>query len=182
MVVLAAGPDALGRKHFQCSLCRAVWWFALRGSAALPTKATFSALSVEPYGGSSLLESKAAPLCCFQCSLCRAVWWFAEPEAQRAARRPFSALSVEPYGGSHDAIWSCINNWCFQCSLCRAVWWFEPLFPAAAGGADFQCSLCRAVWWFAAPTPSGRNSSPTFSALSVEPYGGSLLPVDRVPC
>ena len=62
---------------------------------------TFSALSVEPYGGSSchvILRSVNAN---FQCSLCRAVWWFAYRRRRGSRSLPsFSALSVEPYGGS----------------------------------------------------------------------------------
>ena len=61
---------------------------------------TFSAPSVEPYGGSSVGQASAA------------------------AGSAFSAPSVEPYGGSIGGAAHVLVNADFQCSLCRAVWWF----------------------------------------------------------
>ena len=65
---------------FQCSLCRAVWWFSrcLAWQTLQLLEYSFSAPSVEPYGGSRArdMEEIRVIITDFQCSLCRAVWWF----------------------------------------------------------------------------------------------------------
>ena len=62
---------------------------------------SFSAPSVEPYGGSLHIESRILPdPVSFQCSLCRAVWWFTSGRRGSGVVVAFSAPSVEPYGGS----------------------------------------------------------------------------------
>ena len=110
---------------FQCSLCRAVWWFSGDGGLLETILTSFSAPSVEPYGGSNRAVGRGSPGNHFQCSLCRAVWWF--PAGVGRHRR--TAVG-------------------FQCSLCRAVWWFEFTLTQDNKILAFQCSLCRAVWWF----------------------------------
>ena len=135
---------------FQCSLCRAVWWFRYTRKWDWFPCRSFSALSVEPYGG-----SLRSPLRC------------------KIHGRPFSALSVEPYGGSFASLIPSWSGVLFQCSLCRAVWWFVEVVPPSCHQKFFQCSLCRAVWWFVPRRAAAAVGGDTFSALSVEPYGGS---------
>ena len=120
------------------------------GLRAVVRRCSFSALSVEPYGGSNLGRTDSVAEVNFQCSLCRAVWWFdhvcqtcignpspfsalsVEPYGGSPIARPrlpadatsFSALSVEPYGGSSEHTINVVPVDVFQCSLCRAVWWF----------------------------------------------------------
>ena len=135
---------------FQCSLCRAVWWFNAGTPCVLCEECSFSALSVEPYGGSRADRLQVRTVYPFQCSLCRAVWWFRIwPAMTPQTYFSFSALSVEPYGGSRH----------------------HPRNERTPG--LFQCSLCRAVWWFKAQERLNTVSRQSFSALSVEPYGGS---------
>ena len=150
--MVVPGPGA-GRGEradvFQCSLCRAVWWFmrALRwrwmtrtfsalsvepygGSISFSwscvTPSTFSALSVEPYGGSFWLNSRRwLRRSTFSALSVEPYGGSRSPPACVAPCKSFSALSVEPYGGSCRRYRGCIaSRLFFQCSLCRAVWWF----------------------------------------------------------
>ena len=160
---------------FQCSLCRAVWWFFEGADLAEVLHDPFSALSVEPYGGSSDSD-RIVPMEIqdFQCSLCRAVWWFAAGLDTRSTISPFSALSVEPYGGStesedadvaEDGSFSALSVEPYGGSPFPGTAMFvQDTFSALSvepyGGSPrgtplpieayffFQCSLCRAVWWF----------------------------------
>ena len=152
---------------FQCSLCRAVWWFPTWAAARWLGCTSFSAPSVEPYGGSPANRSLPYPGLAFQCSLCRAVWWFLPLAVDTVpSSTSFSAPSVEPYGGSGGRCSRGGPEGSFQCSLCRAVWWFP--YDVESGGSEglyFQCSLCRAVWWFRTTT----SYQPNYWNLSVLP-------------
>ena len=138
----------------------------------------FSAPSVEPYGGScSHTQSKSAAVS-FQCSLCRAVWWFVLDPVVAAFVFHFQcSLCRAVWWFNTGRLPHPSRNSCFQCSLCRAVWWFVG-FPIPVVNHPlhtFQCSLCRAVWWFPGTRVSPNAPSATFSAPSVEPYGGSSV-------
>ena len=66
-------------------------------SLALPKlwrPSAFSALSVEPYGGSMIVEGGSTFTIDFQCSLCRAVWWFVAVDAYYPALPALSVLSL----------------------------------------------------------------------------------------
>ena len=192
MVVLRdAEAQASAHAVFQCSLCRAVWWFPTGNLEIFLPPAAFSALSVEPYGGSPCYRCRPSSRRHFQCSLCRAVWWFNHIYVRyryydffqcslcRAvwwfghdvgtgdnAVSAFSALSVEPYGGSAGRHPEPAPAAGFQCSLCRAVWWFFGKERGAAAEMGFQCSLCRAVWWFLI-AQSRQNLTQFLSVLSL---------------
>ena len=136
---------------FQCSLCRAVWWFAHLHYGARHHVRTFSALSVEPYGGSrevSWTVSTGTSFSALSVEPYGGSWHHPSGPQSRLEVSAFSALSVEPYGGSAGSGRAGAILAHFQCSLCRAVWWFSCIGLGGAPNRDFQCSLCRAVWWF----------------------------------
>ena len=132
--------DGRCHRNFQCSLCRAVWWFKRTRQTSTRSPLPFSALSVEPYGGSNPASEKTLPYSPTFSALSVEPYGgsWARVRAQTGTDA-FSALSVEPYGGSVMLLLACGESVSFQCSLCRAVWWFpETEFHRHARSPDLS--------------------------------------------